>query len=62
MRTILPFALALGCAIAPGLPSCNDGYGVLLAKQIQNRGELVGGPVAMADVGDFLLENEVSLW
>ncbi len=56
MRTILP--LALLCALAPGLPSCNDGYGLLLAKQIANRGELVGGPVAMADVGDFLLQND----
>jgi hypothetical protein len=56
MRTILPLALFL--AIGPGLPSCNDSYGLLLAKQIENRGELVGGPVAMADIGDFLLQND----
>src|ERR1700679_3335247 len=55
MRTILP--LAFFCALAPGL-SCNDGYGVLLAKQVENAGELVGGPVAMANVGDFLLQND----
>jgi hypothetical protein len=55
MRTILP--LAFLCALAPGL-SCNNGYGVLLAKQVQNAGELVGGPVAMATVGDFLLQND----
>jgi hypothetical protein len=56
MRKILPLSLLL--AVAPGLPSCNDGYGLLLAKQVENRAELVGGPVAMADVGDFLLQND----
>jgi len=59
MRTILPIAtIATIAAIAPGL-SCNDGYGALLAKQVENRGELVGGPVAMADVGDYLLQNDL---
>jgi hypothetical protein len=56
MRTILPLALFI--AVAPGLPSCNDEYGVLLAAQVTNRAQLVGGPVAMADVGDFLLQND----
>ena len=56
MRTILPLALFL--AVAPGLPSCNDGTELLRAKQIEDRGELIGGPVAMADIGDFLLEND----
>jgi hypothetical protein len=56
MRTT--FSLALLGALGPWLVGCNDGYGVLLAKQVQNRGELVGGPVAMADVGDFLLQND----
>jgi len=55
MKTIVP--LALLCALAPGV-SCNNGYGVLLAKQVQTAGELVGGPVAMATVGDFLLQND----
>jgi hypothetical protein len=50
--------IALAAAVAPGMPSCNDGYGLLLAKQVENRDELVGGPVAMADVGDFLLQND----
>lgn len=50
--------LAALAAVGPGLPSCNDGAGVMLAKQIENRGELVGGPVAMADVGDYLLQND----
>jgi hypothetical protein len=57
MRTILPLALVF--AVAPGLPSCNDKYGLVQAKQIENRAELVGGPVAMADVGDYLLQNDV---
>jgi hypothetical protein len=56
MRKILPLALFM--AIAPGAPGCNDQYGVLLAAQVTNRAQLVGGPVAMADVGDFLLQND----
>lgn len=56
MRTILP--LAAFVALAPSLAGCNDHYGLLQAKQIENRAELVGGPVAMADVGDFLLQND----
>lgn len=56
MRPILPLALFL--AVAPGLPSCADDKALLQAKQIEDRGELVGGPVAMADIGDFLLEND----
>lgn len=56
MRQILPLALFL--AVAPGLPSCTDEKSLLRGKQIADRGELVGGPVAMADVGDFLLEND----
>src|SRR5271155_2954426 len=56
MKKILP--LALVCAILPGLPSCNNGYGVLLAKQVQNAGELVGAPLAMSTVGDYLLQND----
>src|SRR5262249_4633989 len=58
MRKILP--LAFLCALAPSAPGlgCNNGYGLLLAKQVENPGELVGGPVAMATVGDFLLQND----
>lgn len=48
--------LLVFAAIAPG--SCNAGDSLLRAKQIETRHELVGGPVAMADVGDFLLEND----
>jgi hypothetical protein len=56
MRKILPLAFFL--ALAPGLPSCGDSPNLLRAKVIEQRGELVGGPVSMADVGDFLLEND----
>ena len=38
--------------------SCHTSDGLLRAKVIENRGELIGGPVAMADVGDYLLEND----
>ena len=52
-------ALALlGLVATAGGPSCNDGSGLLRAKVIENRAERVGGPVSMADVGDFLLEND----
>jgi hypothetical protein len=57
MKRILPLAIVL--AVGPGVWSCNDHAGLLLAKQVENRGELVGGPVAMADVGDFLLQNDL---
>ncbi|MFO0757197.1 MAG: PHP domain-containing protein [Byssovorax sp.] len=56
MRKLLPLALFL--AVAPGLPSCGDSSSLLRAKVIEQRAELVGGPVAMADVGDFILEND----
>ena len=56
MRSILP--LALFVAVAPGLPGCADETALLSARQIKASAELIGGPVAMADVGDFLLEND----
>lgn len=51
--------LPLACAAlaAPALPSCGNER-LLRAKIIEHRSELVGGPVAMADIGDFLLEND----
>jgi hypothetical protein len=50
--------LALAAGAAALAPSCNDGSGLLRAKVIEHRSELIGGPGAMADIGDFLLENE----
>ena len=49
------FATTLAALLAA---SCNSGEGLLRAKQIEHLSERVGGPVAMADVGDFLLEND----
>lgn len=49
--------LAAAALVTPALPSCSGGR-LLRAKQIEVRSELVGGPVAMADIGDFLLEND----
>lgn len=57
MRKILPLAVLF--SVAPGFAACNDHAGLLSAKQIENRAELVGGPVAMADVGDYLLQNDL---
>lgn len=47
-------------AVAGGVPmGCNPGPEALLrAKVIEDRNELVGGPVSAADLGDFLLEND----
>ncbi|NUQ77277.1 MAG: PHP domain-containing protein [Polyangiaceae bacterium] len=57
MRRILAPVVAL-LALAP-LPFTGCGEDRLLrAKQIETSFELVGGPVAMANVGDFLLEND----
>ena len=50
-------SLTLASAIGPGVPSCNSDN-LLRAKQIEARSELVGGPVSVADIGDFLLEND----
>ncbi len=52
------FPLLAAVLVAPGIPACNDGKGLLRAKQIESRNEVVGGPVAVADVGDYLLEND----
>lgn len=38
--------------------SCNSNNVILRAKVIEDRAELIGGPVAMTDVGDFILEND----
>ncbi len=57
-RSALAAAVLVGLGILPGLPSCTDGSDLLRAKQVEDRSELIGGPVAMADVGDFLLEND----
>ncbi len=61
MRRTLPsfsFVLAL-LALAAGLAACdNTDTSLLRAHVAANRNELVGGPVAYADTGDFVLEND----
>jgi hypothetical protein len=57
-RTAIAAALLAALGVAPGLPGCADGKDLLRAKTVENRAELIGGPVAMADLGDFLLEND----
>ncbi|MBI4954649.1 MAG: PHP domain-containing protein [Myxococcales bacterium] len=52
--------MALGLVLAAlGASTCTDESGLLRAKLIEHRAELVGGPVAMADLGDFVIENDL---
>src|SRR4051794_5549174 len=57
IRKLFPPLLA-GVLLGPAFSGCNDGRGLLRAKQIEQRNEVVGGPVAVADIGDYLLEND----
>ena len=57
-RLVIAAALLAGLGVAPGIPGCADGKDLLRAKVVEDRAELIGGPVAMADLGDFLLEND----
>jgi hypothetical protein len=62
-RALLPLAalllLALVGGLAPRLGGCQgDAPEVAVAKQIATRTELIGGPSALGEVGDFLLEND----
>jgi hypothetical protein len=57
IRKLAPLLL-LAVLFAPAMPGCNSGKGLLRAKQIETRSEVVGGPVAVADIGDYLLEND----
>jgi hypothetical protein len=57
-RSAIATALLAGLGVAPGIPGCADGKDLLHAKLVEDRAELIGGPVAMADLGDFILEND----
>ncbi|WP_437780174.1 PHP domain-containing protein [Sorangium sp. So ce1097] len=59
-RTASALLALLGLAGAGALAGSSgcESPSLLRAKPIESRFELVGGPVAMADVGDFLLEND----
>ncbi len=52
-------ALAASAALAPRLGGCQqDLAGGAVARQVATRGELIGGPGALGEVGDYLLEND----
>lgn len=58
-RVVATVALALGgLALGVGPSACESDRNLLSARIITDRSELIGGPVAAADVGDFLLEND----
>ena len=59
MPRLATIALAAGLGFALVLCGCSqESPSLLRAKKIENRYELVGGPVAYADIGDFLIEND----
>jgi hypothetical protein len=49
--------LIVAIALASAASSCSDSHAVT-AKQIQSRVDLIGGPGALGDVGDYLLAND----
>ncbi|MCO4764316.1 MAG: PHP domain-containing protein, partial [Myxococcales bacterium] len=58
LRHLLPWT-ALSICLVMVLPACTqDEPNLLRAKRAESRYELVGGPVAYGDVGDYVLEND----
>ncbi len=51
-------SLCLGGLLSLAFAGCNSTSGLLRAKQIENRAEVIGGPVSVVDIGDYLLEND----
>ncbi|HOX44918.1 MAG TPA: hypothetical protein PK668_15065 [Myxococcota bacterium] len=45
-------------ALAAALGACNDGAPFARAYEIRDRATAIGGPSALTDVGDFVLEND----
>ena len=45
-------------ALAAGVTTSCDGDGAVIAKKIDARADLIGGPGALGEVGDYLLANE----
>ena len=50
------FSLSIGCLLL-SMACSESGQGVL-AKRIEDRAELIGGPGALGEVGDYLLKNQ----
>lgn len=58
-RARVGLSLLLASTVALGLGACaQDEPNLLSARRATSRSELVGGPVAYGDVGDYLLEND----
>ncbi|MFO0728390.1 MAG: CehA/McbA family metallohydrolase [Myxococcota bacterium] len=50
--------IALSAVCLAGLTTCSSGAPPSIAKQIGARSELIGGPGALGEVGDYLLAND----
>ena len=56
---LLGLGLLLVGALSAPLQSCSDeAEPWVSARRVQTRGDLIGGPSALGEVGDFLLEND----
>ncbi|HIA02874.1 MAG TPA: PHP domain-containing protein, partial [Myxococcales bacterium] len=50
----LPLAMCAGILLS----GCAEDESLLRAKQVENPHELIGGPLAHGEVGDYLIEND----
>ena len=44
--------------LAAALPACDEGGGTLKAFKVSDRAQLIGGPGAIGQVGDYMIEND----
>ena len=51
-------AIALTLPLLIGASACDEGGRTLRAFKVSDRGQLIGGPGAIGEVGDYLLEND----
>jgi len=58
MRTQVWFQAVILVAAAAGLTACRDSAPFSRAYPITHRAQIVGGPAAIADLGDLILEND----
>ncbi len=57
MKRFLAALLAAALA-AGGLAGCSEAEPQARARRVASRGELIGGPSALGEIGDFVLEND----